>query len=73
MLQTERDMILMEQRKTELLRKARIQQLFGEIEQTPMGDRLLHLLGDLMISGGNRLKKTRSAGGQLRIRTAYKP
>ena len=41
MLQTERDMLLMEQRKQELLRKARIQQLFKEVErafgQVPQG------------------------------------
>lgn len=72
MLQTERDMLLMEQRKRELLRQARIQQLFKEVEREPIGDRLLNLLGDLMISGGRRLKE-RSKGGALRVRRAYKP
>mgnify|MGYP001267643738 FL=1 len=72
MLQTERDMLLMEQRKQELLRKARIQQLFKEVEREPMGARLLNLLADLMINSGQRIK-ARSNGGALRVRRAYKP
>ncbi|MBK8029103.1 MAG: hypothetical protein IPK17_06235 [Chloroflexi bacterium] len=72
MLHTERDMLLLEQRKQELLRKARIQQLFKEIERETMGDRLLNLLADLMINGGQRLK-ARAKGGQLTVRRAYKP
>ncbi|MBN8639258.1 MAG: hypothetical protein J0M07_28325 [Anaerolineae bacterium] len=72
MLHTERDMLLLEQRKQELLRKARIQQLFKEIERETMGDRLLNLLADLMINGGQRLKE-RAKGGQLTVRRAYKP
>jgi hypothetical protein len=72
MLQAERDLLIMEQRKRELLRQARIQQLFQQVEREPVGERLLNLLGDLMISGGRRLK-ARSEGGTLRVRRAFKP
>ncbi|MBE2268211.1 MAG: hypothetical protein IAE80_08250 [Anaerolinea sp.] len=78
MLQTERDMLLMEQRKRELLRKARIQQLYREVERIPMGVRLMNLIGDLMITNGQRLKlrANMNAGrvdGRLTVRTVYKP
>lgn len=73
MLQTERDMLLLEQRKRELLRKARIQQLFQEVDKQPVGERLLNLLGDLMIAGGRRLKRERPQGGALTVRRAFKP
>lgn len=49
---------IMEERKRKLLQSAKLHQLYREAQtnQTTFGDRLLRLIGDLMITGGTRLK-----------------
>ena len=58
----------MEERKRELLRAARIHQLYQQAddEQNQAGDRFMTLIGDLMISGGQKLK-ARSASKTVRV------
>lgn len=52
-------MAVMEERKRQLLRSARMHQLFQQADQDrdAVGVRLMALLGDLMISGGRKLKE----------------
>lgn len=52
------EMAVMQERKRQLLHAARMHQLFRQAEQdrTQFGERLMALLGDLMISGGRKLK-----------------
>ena len=49
---------MMEERKRELLQAARMHQLYQQAEddQTQLGERFMTLIGDLMISGGQKLK-----------------
>jgi hypothetical protein len=48
----------MEERKRDLLRSARMHELYrkADEEQAQVGERLMTLIGDLMISGGQKLK-----------------
>ena len=59
MLSPNQEMALMADRKRELLQKARLHQLYQQAEQdrAQLGDRLMTLIGDLMISGGTKLKE----------------
>lgn len=52
------EMVIMQERKQRLLRAARMHQLFRQAEQdrARLGERMMALLGDLMISGGKKLK-----------------
>ena len=52
------EMAVMQERKRQLLHSARMHQLFREAERdrARLGERLLALVGDLMISGGRKLK-----------------
>ncbi|HVU12170.1 MAG TPA: hypothetical protein VHD90_12875 [Phototrophicaceae bacterium] len=53
------EMKLMAERRRDLLRAARMHQLYREADENraQLGDRLMTLIGDLMISGGTRLKE----------------
>jgi hypothetical protein len=53
---------IMDDRKRDLLRAARMEQLYAQADQEreQIGERLMTLLGDLMIAGGEKLK-TRSS------------
>jgi len=57
---------MMEERKRELLQAARMHQLYQQAEddQTQLGERFMTLIGDLMISGGQKLKARSSASTQ---------
>ncbi len=59
MLNLEQELKLREASRRELLRKARLHQLMRQAERDreQVGDRLMALLGDLMISGGKKLKE----------------
>ena len=50
--------VVMEENKLKLLRAARLHQLYeqADAERGQFGERLMTLLGDLMISGGQKLK-----------------
>jgi len=52
------EIVIMQERKRQLLRAARMHQLFRQAEQdrARFGERMMALLGDLMISGGRKLK-----------------
>lgn len=64
MLSPNQEQALMQDRKRELLQAARIHQLYyqAEREQAQLGERLLALLGDLLIAGGQKLKTRRRTG-----------
>ena len=49
---------LVEENRQKLLRSARLHQLYLQVEEDrpQFGERLMALLGDLMISGGQKLK-----------------
>jgi hypothetical protein len=55
-----------EYRKRQLLREAKVQQLAKELEQdrAKVHERFLAMVGDLMVSGGSRLKKRYEAANQ---------
>lgn len=74
MLHSDRDILLMEQRKRDLLRQARLQQLYHATDATraQMTTRLRHLLGDLMISGGERLKGRTASARSLHVQPLIK-
>ena len=48
-----------EHRKRDLLRQAKLQQIAAEVQQdqAKLHERFLAMVGDLMITGGSRLKK----------------
>lgn len=54
---------IFQDRKRDLLRAAKLHELYlrAEAERPQFGDRLMTLLGDLMISSGERLKARSSA------------
>lgn len=58
---------VMEENRQKLLRAARLQQLYTQAdeERPQFGERLMALVGDLMISGGQKLK-ARSAQAPIR-------
>ncbi len=53
------EMELQAERRRDLLRAARMHQLYRQADddRAQLGDRLMTLLGDLMISGGTKLKE----------------
>lgn len=57
-----------EERRRKLLREAKIQQLFHQAEEdrANAGDRLMRLIGDLMIVGGTKLKARAQTAEPLR-------
>ncbi|MBI1258892.1 MAG: hypothetical protein GC204_15590 [Chloroflexi bacterium] len=67
MLNPNEEHALMEERKRQLLRAARIHELYQQAddERDQAGDRFMTLIGDLMISGGQKLK-ARSASKAVR-------
>jgi Na+-transporting NADH:ubiquinone oxidoreductase subunit NqrC len=52
---------IMQDRKRQLLQAARVHQLYRQADQerTQIGERLMNLIGDLMIAGGEKLKARR--------------
>jgi hypothetical protein len=54
---------IFQERKLDLLRAAKLHELYlsADKERPQFGDRLMSMLGDLMISGGERLKARSSA------------
>jgi len=58
MLSPNEDFALMSERRRDLLQAARMHQLYRETEshRAQLGERLMVLLADLMISGGEKLK-----------------
>lgn len=69
------EMQAVEYRKRELLREAKIQHLIRKAkrEQGKTHERFLAMIGDLMISGGSRLKARYDAANRsLSNRPAYK-
>lgn len=54
---------IFQERKLDLLRAAKLHELYlrAEKERPQFGDRLMSMLGDLMISSGERLKARSSA------------
>ena len=58
MLKPEQEILLLEERKRELMRAAKLHQLYREARDNRprMSDRLMHLIGDLMITSGTKLK-----------------
>ncbi len=62
------DLALMEERKRDLLRSARMHELYrkADDERDQAGDRFMTLIGDLMISGGQKLK-ARSSNAPYRV------
>jgi hypothetical protein len=62
---------LHQERRAQLLREARMQQLYSKADQerSQFGERLMGLVGDLMISGGQKLK-ARSGGDSVPYTTA---
>jgi hypothetical protein len=62
------DLSLMKERRAQLMREAQIQQLFkkADEERPQFGERLMGLVGDLMISGGQKLKE-RSGSAQYTV------
>lgn len=56
---TTQEIALVRERREQLLREARLQQLCRQAddERPQFGERLMGLVGDLMISGGNKLKE----------------
>lgn len=68
MLSPSQQMAILQEHKRDLLRQARLHRLLSqaEHERPLLGERLMALLGDLMISSGQRLKgrsNVRSNGG----------
>ena len=59
MLNPNEEMAIMAERKRELLRLARLHQLYQQADEdrAQLGQRLMSLVGDLMISGGTKLKE----------------
>ena len=57
------ELAMMEERKRQLLQTARLHQLYqkAEDEREQLGDRFITLIGDLMISGGQKLKSRTSS------------
>lgn len=58
MLSPNQEQALMQDRKRQLMQAARMHQLYrqAEHERAQLGERLMTLLGDLMIAGGKKLK-----------------
>lgn len=58
MLNPNHEQVVMEENRQKLLRAARLQLLYTEAdaERRQFGERLMTLVGDLMISGGQKLK-----------------
>ena len=58
MLKPEQEILLLEERKRELMRAAKLHQLYREAQDNHprMSDRLMRLIGDLMITSGTKLK-----------------
>ncbi len=54
--------VAMQDRKRDLLQAARIHHLYAQAdhEREQIGDRLMNLIADLMIAGGEKLKARRS-------------
>jgi hypothetical protein len=52
------DYALMKEKRERLMREARMQQLWNKAdeERSQLGERLMGLVGDLMIAGGQKLK-----------------
>jgi hypothetical protein len=70
MLNPNEEHALMEERKRDLLRSARMSQLYQQADddRAQAGERFMTLIGDLMISGGQKLK-ARSNSSNARYRT----
>ena len=66
MFSPNQELAMMEERKRELLRSARMHQLYQQAEEdhAQLSDRFMTLIGDLMISGGQKLKSRSSANTQ---------
>jgi len=58
MLNPNEERVLMEERKRQLLQSAKMHELYqkADDERDQLGDRFMTLIGDLMISGGQKLK-----------------
>ena len=58
MLSPNQEQAMMQDRKRQLLQAAKMHQLYRQAEQErgQLGERLLMLLGDLIIAGGQKLK-----------------
>ena len=56
------ELAMMQERKRELLHSARMHQLYQQAEDdhAQLGERFMTLIGDLMISGGQKLKSRSS-------------
>ena len=63
---------LMAEQKQKLLRQARLHQLYSQSERDRphFGLRVMTLLGDLMISGGHKLKAHAQAPAQLNVQNS---
>lgn len=68
MFNSDQEIQYAEERRRDLLRQARIHQLYRQSNQdrAHFGARMMVLLGDLMISGGYKLK-ARSGATQLKL------
>ena len=62
MFSPNQEMALLAERKRELLQQARLNELYRKADEdrAQLGDRLMTLVGDLMISGGTKLKERAS-------------
>ncbi len=58
MVNPNEEMALMAERRRELLRAAKMHELYNQAdrERAQLGERLMGLIGDLMIAGGTKLK-----------------
>jgi hypothetical protein len=70
MLDPNHQQVVMEENRQKLLRAARLHQLYSQAdaERAQFGERLMTLVGDLMISGGQKLK-ARSSHPAIRYTT----
>jgi hypothetical protein len=61
MLSPTQQQAIMQDRKRQLLQAARVHQLYrqADAERAQIGERLMNLIGDLMIAGGEKLKARR--------------
>jgi len=62
----------MEERKQDLIRTARIHELYQQADEdrAQIGDRFMTLVGDLIISGGQKLKARSSSTNSVTRQTA---
>jgi hypothetical protein len=75
MFNPDHQLLIMEDRKQRLLQEARMVQLWREADRdrSSMGERLMALVGDLMISGGTKLKERSAVRfvGEAQLDTAW--